>query len=297
MRLRLEFLFLALIWGASFVLYRVAIPELGLPLTVGLRLALASSALIAAFGWPLRDVPAPRRRRVSFWLLLAGAGSTALPFALFAETVMRSSAGFAAVLNATSPLFSALLGVLLWREPVAGPRRAGLLLGFSGVAVLAALREVGPLRIGLDAVALGLIGAASYGLCVQIVRRHLHDVNSAAVATGFSLVGALLLAPWALASLPDHLPSWRALLAVAVLGLVSTALANFMYFRLVGRMGATPALSVTFVIPPFAMFWGHLLFDEQPTLGMLASTAIILLGTALTLGWKPGGQRAPDMSR
>jgi drug/metabolite transporter (DMT)-like permease len=285
-RTRVEFLLLALIWGASFALYRVAIPELGLPLTVGLRLALASAALLAVFGWPLRAVAPPERGRVLFWLLLAGAGSTALPFVLFAETVMRSSAGFAAVLNATSPLFSALLGVWLWREAVSRSKQFGLLLGFAGVAVLATLREVGTLRVGMDAVALGLTGAASYGLCVQWVKRHLHDVEASAVATGFSLVGALALLPWALTSLPDHLPSGSALLAVAVLGLVSTALANALYFRLVGRMGATQALSVTFLIPPFAMLWGHLLFDERPTLAMLASTVVILVGTALSLGWR-----------
>ncbi len=286
MRTRVEFLLLALIWGASFALYRVAIPELGLPLTVGLRLALASMALLAVFGWPLRTVAPPERGRVLFWLLLAGAGSTALPFVLFAETVMRSSAGFAAVLNATSPLFSALLGVWVWREAVSRSKQLGLLLGFAGVAVLATLREVGTLRVGMDAVALGLTGAASYGLCVQWVKRRLHDVEASAVATGFSLVGALLLLPWALTSLPDHLPSGSALLAVAVLGLVSTALANALYFRLVGRMGATQALSVTFLIPPFAMLWGHLLFDERPTLAMLASTVVILIGTALSLGWR-----------
>lgn len=286
MRTRVEFLLLALIWGASFALYRVAIPELGLPLTVGLRLVLASAALLAVFGWPLRAVAPAERGRVLFWLLLAGAGSTALPFVLFAETVMRSSAGFAAVLNATSPLFSALLGVWLWREAVSRSKQFGLLLGFAGVAVLATLREVGTLRVGMDAVALGLTGAASYGLCVQWVKRRLHDVEASAVATGFSLVGALLLLPWALTSLPDQLPSWRALLAVAVLGLVSTALANALYFRLVGRMGATQALSVTFLIPPFAMLWGHLLFDERPTLAMLASTVVILVGTALSLGWR-----------
>ena len=97
MRTRVEFLLLALIWGASFALYRVAIPELGLPLTVGLRLALASAALLAVFGWPLRQVAAGERRRVAGWLLLTGAGSTALPFGLFAEPDMRSSAGCAAV--------------------------------------------------------------------------------------------------------------------------------------------------------------------------------------------------------
>lgn len=286
MRTRVEFLLLALIWGASFALYRVAIPELGLPLTVGLRLALASMALLAVFGWPLRAVAPAERGRVLFWLLLAGAGSTALPFALFAETVMRSSAGFAAVLNATSPLFSALLGVWVWREAVSRSKQLGLLLGFAGVALLAALREAGTLRVGMDAVALGLTGAASYGLCVQWVKRRLHDVEASAVATGFSLVGALALLPWALTSLPDHLASASALLAVAVLGLVSTALANALYFRLVGRMGATQALSVTFLIPPFAMLWGHLLFDERPTLAMLASTVVILVGTALSLGWR-----------
>lgn len=286
MRTRLEFLLLALIWGASFALYRVAIPELGLPLTVGLRLALASAALLAVFGWPLRAVAPPERGRVLFWLLLTGAGSTALPFVLFAETVMRSSAGFAAVLNATSPLFSALLGVWVWREAVSRSKQLGLLLGFVGVAMLAALRDTGPLTVGLDAVALGLVAAASYGLCVQWVRRRLHDVPPTAVATGISLAGALLLLPWALLSLPDQLPSWRPLLAVAMLGLISTALANALYFRLIGRMGATQALSVTFLIPPFAMLWGHLLFDERPTLAMLGSTVIILAGTALSVGWR-----------
>lgn len=128
-----------------------------------------------------------------FWLLLAGAGSTALPFALFAETVMRSSAGFAAVLNATSPLFSALLGWVR-REAVSRSKQVGLLLGFAGVAVLATLREVGVLRVGMDAVAAST-GAASYGLCVQWVKRCLHDVEASAVATGFSLVGALALLP------------------------------------------------------------------------------------------------------
>lgn len=56
-------------------------------------------------------------------------------------------------------------------------------------------------------------------------------------------------------------------------------------------MGATSALSVTFLIPPFAMLWGHLLFDETPTLAMLASTAVILAGTALSLGWRRGSGR------
>lgn len=285
-RLYLEFLLLALIWGASFALYRVAVPELGLAMTVTLRLVLAASALCAVFGSPLRTVAAPDRLRTVLWLVFIGAGTTALPFSLFAETVMRSSAGFAAVLNASAPLFSALLAVCVWRESLSGTKAAGLLLGFAGVALLASLRELGPLRVGLDAVALGLGGSVSYGLCVQLTRRRLGTLDSAAVATGFSVVGALLLLPWALASLPHALPSWRALLAVAVLGLVSTALANFMYFRLLGRMGATPALSVTFLIPPFAMLWGNLLFDELPTLTMLASTAIILAGTAMSLGWR-----------
>jgi drug/metabolite transporter (DMT)-like permease len=188
-----------------------------------------------------------------------------LPFSLFAETVMRSSAGFAAVLNASSPLFSALLAACVWRESLSGSKAVGLMLGFAGVALLASLRELGPLRIGVDAVLLGLAGAASYGLCVQLTRRKLGTLDSSAVATGFSVVGALLLLPWALASLPSAMPSWPAVLAVLVLGLVSTALGNFMYFRLLGRMGATPALSVTFLIPPFAMLWGHMLFDEMPT--------------------------------
>ncbi len=286
MRASFEFLFLGLIWGASFALYRVAIPELGLAATVTLRLLLAASALCLVFGSPLRGVPVEDRRGAALWMLLIGGGTTALPFSLFAETVMRSSAGFAAVLNASSPLFSALLAVCVWRESLSAARAVGLLMGFAGVALLATLREVGPLQIGLDAVLLGLAGAGCYGLGVQMARRRLGTLAPSAVATGFSVAGALALLPWALASLPQGAPSWPAVLAVLVLGLVSTAMGNLMYFRLLDRMGATPALSVTFLIPPFAMFWGHLLFDEIPTLAMLASTVIILAGTALSLGWR-----------
>jgi drug/metabolite transporter (DMT)-like permease len=283
---RIEFMFLGLVWGASFALYRVAIPELGLAVTVALRLLLAATALCLVFGSPLRRIPMGDRRRSLVWIVLIGAGTTALPFSLFAETVMRSSAGFAAVLNASSPLFSALLAACVWRESLSGSKAVGLMLGFAGVALLASLRELGPLRIGVDAVLLGLVGAASYGLCVQLTRRKLGTLDSSAVATGFSVVGAVLLLPWALLSLPPAMPSWPAVLAVLVLGLVSTALGNFLYFRLLGRMGATPALSVTFLIPPFAMLWGNVLFDEVPTFAMLASTVIILVGTALSLGWR-----------
>lgn len=286
MRSAIEFLLLGLVWGASFALYRVAIPEFGLAATVSLRLLLAATALCLVFGSPLRRVAALDRRRTLGWLALIGAGTTALPFTLVAETVMRSSAGFAAVLNASSPLFSALLAVCVWHEALSRSKAVGLLLGFAGVALLASLRELGPLRIGIDAVLLGVAGAACYGLGVQLARRKLGDLDASAVATGFSVTGAVLLLPWALASLPGALPSWPAITAVLVLGLVSTALGNVMYFRLLGRIGATPALSVTFVIPPFAMLWGHLLFEEVPTPAMLASTAVILVGTALTLGWR-----------
>ena len=281
-----EFILLALIWGASFALYRIAVPAFGLPLTVGLRLLLAASALYLVFGSPLRGVARAQRGHVVLWLAIAGGCSTALPFVLFAETVMRSSVGFAAILNATSPLFSALLAALVWRESLSGSRLCGLVAGFAGVALLVSQREAGDVRFGLDAVALGLVGAAAYGLSVQWVRRRLGMLHSSAVATGFSVAGAALLLPWAVSSLPPEFPPWPAVLAVVVLGLVSTALANALYFRLLGRIGATPALTVTFLIPPFAMLWGHVLFDEVPTLAMLGSTAIILAGTALSLGWK-----------
>jgi drug/metabolite transporter (DMT)-like permease len=196
---RIEFMFLGLVWGASFALYRVAIPELGLAVTVELRLLLAATTLCLVFGSPLRRIPVGDRRRSLGWIVLIGAGTTALPFSLFAETVMRSSAGFAAVLNASSPLFSALLAACVWRESLSGSKAVGLMLGFAGVALLASLRELGALRIGVDAVLLGLAGAASYGLCVQLTRRKLGTLDSSAVATGFSVVGAVLLLPWALA--------------------------------------------------------------------------------------------------
>lgn len=279
----LELLFLAFIWGASFALYRVAIPEFGLLATVHLRLILATAVLWAVFGSPIKALgPRPGTARLG-WVALAGLTSTALPFILFAGVVMRSSAGFASILNATSPFFTALIGAVWLGQHLGRPALGGLLLGLAGVIWLALERQIGPLHIEVDVILIGLFAAGLYGLATVTVKRHLSDLPPGPLAGAFTLVGALAITPWALPAWPNHLPSMSALAGLFMLGAVSTAWGNVMYFRLVGRVGATPAMAVTFLLPPFSMGWGYVLFDEQVSAAMLASTAVIFAGTALVM--------------
>lgn len=162
-----------------------------------------------------------------------------------------------------------------------------LVIGFAGVVLLLSDKVgfgEGPVAL---AAAACLLATLSYGVAAHYIRTRMLQASPMAIATGSQIVAALCLLPPALWLYPAAPPSEQAWLAVAALGLLSTALAFVLYFRLITGAGATRAMSVTFLIPVFGMLWGGLFLDESVTPGMVAGTAVILAGTALTIGIWP----------
>lgn len=277
----IDLLLLAMLWGGSFLFMRLSVPEFGPMPMVEMRVAVA-----AAFLLPLLM----RRHRGETFALLThewrglafvGITNSAIPFALFAYAMLSITSGFGAILNATAPLFGAVVAAVWLRERMSWPRVAGLLIGFCGVALL--VRGKPTFALGGDtlAIAAALAASLSYGFSPSFIKRHLGHVPSLAIATGSQLVAAIVVLPIAIATWPAGSPSLVAWLAAIALGIGCTGLAYILYFRLIGNVGPTRAIAVTFLIPGLGMLYGALFLAEPVTLEMVAGCVVILLGTAL----------------
>lgn len=276
-----DLLLLAALWGGSFLLMRIAVPEFGpLPL-MALRVAIASAVLV-----PLVLVrgAAPILVANAGGLLLLGIANSALPFTLFGYATLTLTAGFAAILNATAPLWAALVAwVALGRAPTRS-RALGLAIGFAGVVMLIAGRDGFSSSASALAIAAGLAASLSYGIAVNFAAQRMSTVGALVIATGSQIAATLCLVPLAWWTWPETSVGAAAWAAVVLLGVGSTALAYLLYFRLVTRVGSGAAISVTFLVPVFASVWGGLVLGEAVTLAMAAGGAVVLVGTALANG-------------
>ncbi len=269
-------LLLAGLWGGSFAFIRVAVPELGALWLAFARVALAFAALfVLALG--RRAVPSFLAHWRSYAVI--GIVNSALPFALFSFAEEYIGASTAAVLNATSPFFGAVVAALWLKDALTLPKLAGMGLGLAGVVVLVGW-QAGPLTGTTLVGSLACLAAAfCYGVASVYAKRNMRDVPSAAMALYSQLTAAIVLAP-ALMFVP--LPSSPTPLVVGnvvALALGSTALAYLLYFRLIATIGPARALTVTFLIPLFGVLWGYLFLGEPLAVNTLAGCALILGGT------------------
>ncbi len=281
------------LWGSSFFFYKIMNQTLA-PFTIVLgRMGIAAlvlNALLMQRGQTLG--------RTAPWggLLVVSLLNSVVPFSLFAWAETRVSSGMAAMLNATTPLFSVLLAHLLRTERLSWARGAGVLLGLLGVAVL-----VGPAALHAGGDLLGeaacLTAACSYAVAGPLARR-LPGLSPLQVTAGQLAAGALVLLP--LASLTDRFwtlpmpaaPVWAALLGISLLG---TALAYLLFFRLLATAGPTNALLVTFLLPISALLLGWAFLGEQVSGRAYAGMALIGAGLGVLDGrllrWRPGRLR------
>ena len=280
-----DLLLLGALWGASFLFMRLGAGEFGPLALVFVRVAGASLMLLPLLAWH-GELGALRQH----WRPLAVVGllNSALPFLLFMIAALVLGAGLMAVFNATSPIWAALIAAIWLGERLGPAPRLGLAIGVAGVVGLVWGRlDFKPGDHGISP-ALGMaacvVATLSYGAAANYTRQRLAGVPSRAVAAGSQLSASLMLVLPAAFAWPAVPPSATAWAAAAVLALACTGLAYLLYFRLIASAGASKAISVTFLIPAFAMAWGWLFMDEQPTMGMLMATGVILLGTALSTG-------------
>ena len=269
---------LAAIWGASFLFTRIAAPALGPVLTAEARTLIAGIALAIYFGFTGYN---PEWRRWGRQYVVVGILTSGLPFLLWAYAALTLTAGLMSVLNATSPMWGALCSAVLLRERLTGRRIVGLLIGMVGVALVTRPEAGTAVPYGAMAAALG--AALCYGLAGAYMKRWASAVPARGMAVGTQLVAGILLIPFIPLAPPQATPSLLIIVSVLMLGLMCGAIAYLLYFRLVADIGATGALTVTYLIPVFGVLWGALFLGEPLALPMLAGGVLVICGTVLVL--------------
>jgi drug/metabolite transporter (DMT)-like permease len=275
-RTPLELILLGAIWGGSFLFMRVAASDFGpLPL-VEARLALGG-LILTPFLWRARA-----QFSAKLWLRIAGiaAINSVIPFTLFAWGAERAPAGIGAITNAMTVMFTYLVAHFFFGERISARRLVGLTAGFVGVAILASGKTAGS---GVMQAALaGTAAAVCYGFGINLVRRYLTGYPSGAVAAANLIAGSVLLAPLAAFSWPAQAIPATSWVSAVLLGVLCTGAAFVLYYRLIGRIGAPRASTVTYLIPLFGVIWAWLVLGEPLTVTMALAGALILSGVALS---------------
>jgi drug/metabolite transporter (DMT)-like permease len=210
--------------------------------------------------------------------------NTAIPFTLFAFATLSITAGLAALLNSTTPMFGALIAYFWLGERLTLLRVMGILIGFAGVGTIVWRNAGATSQEAAWGIAAALAASALYGVAANFAKRKFGGLDTASLAAGSVAGAAIALAPLALVRWPATTPDPGGWAAAVVLGLVCTAAAYLIYFRLVRSVGPAKAVTVTFLIPVFGILWGALFLDEPVTPALLGSCALVLIGTALATG-------------
>jgi drug/metabolite transporter (DMT)-like permease len=274
---------LAAIWGGAFTLIRNAVPALG-PLGLSaVRLTLAAVIMLAylrATGLRVRW----RRDRKA--IAVIGCFGAALPFPLFAYGATQWSAGFLAVINATVPLWGAVIARLWLGDRITPTAILGLAFGIGGVVLLTGARSAPLPAAGAAALVAALAASLCFAVAGVATKAFGANVPAASLGTGVLIVGAAFNAPLTLLDPPRQITAF-ALANAALLALLASALATVLYLKLIQEIGPTRSMTVTFLIPVWGIFWSALLLDEPVTATMIAACGFVLMGTALVLA----GQR------
>jgi drug/metabolite transporter (DMT)-like permease len=274
---------LSALWGASFMLTRIAAPALGPNLAAGLRMVMAT-AMLSLIMWRLKT-PWP----LGHWkeLLLLGLLAVAGPHVLYARSSLDLPAGYGALLTVTSVLFGAFASALLKEERLSWPKMLGCLLGFAGAALVVRLGPVEPTRTLVIAALTCMAGAAISGISTPFLNKAIARMEPLQITAGMHAAAVLLMLPGALIDLPQAHFSLRAMSAVMLMGFVTSGLAYWMYMRIMRHVPPMAALSSTFLSTGFGVLWAVLLLDEPTSTAMAAGGALILLACLLVMGLNP----------
>jgi drug/metabolite transporter (DMT)-like permease len=280
-----EMLLLAAMWGASFLFMRMGAGAFGPVAMAGVRVLGAAAFLLPLLLWRREGGALFKHWRP---ILLVGLSNSALPFLCYGLAALAITGGLSSVFNATTPLWGALIAWAWLSDKPTPYKLAGLAIGFAGVLWLAWDKasfkaDTSGISPGLAVLAC-LAATAMYGYSGCFTRRYLVGVPAMALACGSQLAASLLLVPLAIWQWPATPPSASAWTAVMALAVVCTGVAYVLYFRLIASVGAANAMSVTFLIPAFAVLWGWVFLNESVNATMVGACGVILVGTGLVTG-------------
>ena len=273
---------LALIWGASFMLIKIADRQLA-PATLILGRLGSAALLLAAIAFVRLGarLTLTELRGAWRWLVVVGLVNTAVPFWLLSWGEKRIDSGLASIIQGAVPIFNALLAFGFFREArVVGVRLLGLVVGFVGVALLVGAQPHGKLLAALAVVGMALC----YAIGTLLAGRHLRGTPPLVVALASSAVSTLASLPAGVIQAPSGMWHGETIMAILVLGFVGTAIAYLLFFALIQRAGPNYATLVTYLVPPIALAYGAIFLDESFGLTAFVALALVLVGVALATG-------------
>ncbi|MCF6192748.1 MAG: DMT family transporter [Kangiellaceae bacterium] len=280
----LSLIWLAAIWGASFLFMRVAVPEFGAVPLIAIRVTLAGLFLLPLVFWRNKQVELLEN---ILPICVVGIISSAIPFTLIAYSTLYVTAGFASVLNAATPIFSALVAFVWLKQRLNRMGLVGLSVGMVGV-ILLVKDKIGFSNVEQSETAIailaGLVSTFAYGFGANYSKRKLTGIDPVTITAGSQLIAAIVLSPLAIYWWPAEMPSMGSWINAILLAILCTALAQIIFFRLIQNIGATNTTTVTFLIPIFGLLWGFLFLGETIPIDTIIAGGIILLGTALANG-------------
>jgi drug/metabolite transporter (DMT)-like permease len=271
---------LGAIWGSSYLFIKVGVRDLSPAALIEIRLVCAAPVLIA-FAWPRYGGAGLR----AAWRpgVVLGVLHAAVPFTLIAWGERYVDSGTAAVTNSSVPIWLAILAIwFVPSERSTGLRAVGVGLGLAGVAILAGVHPEGGWKgvLGTGAI---IVASISYAAANLYAGRRMSAGGPALAAVSMT-VGLFVLIPFALASLPSHTPGWKAVGSGVVLGLLGTAVAQILSYRMIRLYGSSRSVLVAYMLPAFALLYGALFLNESLTWQKLVGLLLILGGVGLGSG-------------
>jgi drug/metabolite transporter (DMT)-like permease len=276
----LGLLLLAAIWGSSFLFIKMVVPRVGVGITMSMRVMIAAAFLVIVV---CANGKFPDLKKNWWRYLLLGLFNLVLPTALIVFSVSTINASTASILNAMTPLFTLLIARFWLNEKLGVQKISGLVLGLSGIIVLVGWSPM-PLNASTGLALLASLGAAiSYGFGNVFSRVKFAGAEPMKTATGQMIAAAVLVSPILFTDTASGMVYTDVLLLLMVLGIVCTALAFILYFKLISRIGSVNTSMVTILVPVFGILWSAIFFNEPVTQALLVSLLLITAGLLLVL--------------
>jgi drug/metabolite transporter (DMT)-like permease len=271
---------LSAIWGGSYLLIKYALEDFSAPMIVWGRTALAAVVLLIALRGAARGALADMRHRPG-WALVLSSVAVTLPFMLITLGELEVPSGLTAVLISPAALFVALFAPFIDpSERIDRSQAFGMLAGLAGVALVVGVESIHSLGQFLGALAM-IAAAACYALSGFVVKMRYGRLTSMQTSFVSLSVASLVTLPIAAATAPSEAPGARAVLALVALGVVGTALAFVIFYKLITETGAGRASLVSYLAPGVALFYGAVFLDEPITVAAIVGLVLILGGVAV----------------
>lgn len=278
-----QLVLLSALWGATFMLTRIAVPDLGPNLLAAMRMSMATVVLAAIMRLFKHDWPWAQWREMLLLGLLAVAG----PHTFYAWSALNLPAAYSSLLSVTAVLFGAVISAAMKEEELTRVKFLGCLFGFAGAALVVRLGPVNPTPMLVVAALACVAGAALSGLSTPFLKRATTRMEPLTITAGMHAAGALMLLPGAVHDWPQARFTPAAVAAVVLMGTVTSGLAYWMYMRIMRHVPPVAALSSTFLVTGFGVLFSIVFLDEASDSGLYAGGTLIVLASAMVMGFNP----------